>query len=58
MRAYSSEFELLEKLSESLVESDVCELAAEFAYDPFLGFGGGGVINQPSVSVATPAASS
>jgi len=46
MRAYSSEFELLEKLSESLVESDVCELAAnEFAYDPCLGFGGGGVIS-------------
>jgi len=38
--------ELLEKLSESLVESDVCELAAnEFAVDPCLGLGGGGVIN-------------
>jgi len=30
--------ELLEKLSESLVESDVCELAAnEFAFDPWIG---------------------
>jgi hypothetical protein len=38
--------ELLEKFSESLVEPDVCELAAnEFAFNPCLGFGGGGVIN-------------
>jgi hypothetical protein len=47
--------ELLEKLSESLVEPDVCELAAnKLAFNPCLG---GGVIN-PSGSVATPAASS
>ena len=38
--------ELLEKFSESLVEPDVCELAAnEFAFNPCLGLGGGGVIN-------------
>ena len=38
--------ELLEKFSESLVESDVCELAAnELAFNPCLGLGGGGLIN-------------
>ena len=38
--------ELLEKFSESLVKPDVCELAAnEFAFNPCLGLGGGGVIN-------------
>jgi hypothetical protein len=38
--------ELLEKFSESLVESDVCELASnEFTLNPCLGLGCGGVIN-------------
>ena len=38
--------ELLEKFSESLVESGVSELAADkFTIDPGLGLGGGGVIN-------------
>jgi hypothetical protein len=38
--------ERLEKFSESLVEPDVCELAAnEFAFNPCLGLGGGGVFN-------------
>ena len=37
---------LLEKLSKSLVESGVAELAvAKFMIDPGLGLGGGGVIN-------------
>jgi hypothetical protein len=38
--------ELLEKFSDLLVEADVRELAVnEFAFNPCLGFGGGGVIN-------------
>src|SRR6266481_2009219 len=38
--------ELLEKFSESLVKPHVCELAAnEFAFNPCLGLGGGGLIN-------------
>ena len=37
--------ELLEKFSESLVEPDVGELAAnEFAFNPCRGLGGGGMI--------------
>ena len=50
--------ELLEKFSDLLVETDARELAAhELAFNPCLGFGKRWR-DEPSVSAATPAASS